>query len=171
MIGFILLSVFFLSISNVSAALDAQTVSYIPSEGLEQFIVERLDLTTFRNSLGPARRPGMRHFSDMGLTPTEMSEGRVVFETESWFYCVDVVERRDVNGDGIEDLLIRFTDDSIGGTYLTVYVYLLTCLSEDSDLVALAYGPSGYYYDERDPEMTEGIVVPPSEQSRTGTEP
>ncbi|MBN2587787.1 MAG: hypothetical protein JXR55_10885 [Candidatus Fermentibacteraceae bacterium] len=159
---------FLLLLSDVSAAPDARTVSYIPADGVEQFIAERLDLTTFRNSLGPARSPGMRHFSDMGLIPTEMSEGGIVFETESWYYRIDVVERSDVNGDGIEDLLIRFTDDSIDGTYLTVYVYTFTRLSEDSDLIAIAYGPSGYHYDERDTGMMEGIVVPPSERSSTG---
>ena len=169
-IKFTAFSILFMLLSNVSAALDIETVSYMPSRELEQFIVERLNLTTFRNSFGPARSPGMRYFSDMGLRPTEMSEGRIVFETESWYYCIEVVERRDVNRDGIEDLLIRFTDDSIGGTYLTVYMYLLTCLSEDSDLIAIAYGPSGYYYDERDPEMSEGLVIPRSEQSRTDFE-
>lgn len=162
-----MISVFLLLLSSVSTALDTQTLSYIPSEGVEQFIVERLDLTTFRNSLGPARSVGMRYFSDMGLTPTEISEGRIVFETESWYYCLEVVDRRDVNKDGIQDLLIRFTDDSIEGTYLTVYIYLMTCLSEDSDLIALAYGPSGDFHAERDPGMIEGIVIPPSEQSST----
>ena len=157
------ISVLLMLLSSVSDPSDTQTLSYIPFEGLEQFIVERLDLTTFRNSLGPLRSAGMRHFSDMGLIPTEISEGRIVFETEFWYYCLEVLERRDVNGDGIEDLLIRFTDDSIEGTYLTVYVYLMTCFSEDSDLIAIAYGPSGYN-SERDPGMIEGIVIPYSEQ-------
>jgi len=163
MIRIVLVPVFLL-LSSLAASQNNQTLSYIPSEGLEQFIVERLDLTTFRNSLGPARSVGMRHFADFGLTPTEISEGRIVFETESWYYCLEVLDRRDVNKDGIEDLLIRFTDDSVEGTYLTVYVYLMTCLSEDSDLIALAYGPSGYYQAERDPGMIEGIVIPPSER-------
>ncbi len=142
----------------------------MPSEDLEEFIVERLDLTTFRNSLGPARSPGMRYFSDMGLIPTEISEGRIVFETESWYYCIELVERRDVNHDGIEDLQICFTDDSIHGTYYVKYIYLLTCLSDDSDLIAIAYGPSGYHYSERDPEMTEEIVTPWSEQGSAETD-
>lgn len=160
-----LTSAFLILLSGVALTSDTRTLSHIPFEGLEQFVIERLDLTTFRNSLGPLRSVGMRHFADMGLTPTEISEGRVVLETESWYYCLEVVDRRDVNGDGIEDLLIRFTDDSKEGTYLTDYVYLFTCLSEDSDLMALAYGPPGEHYSERDPSMTEGIVVPPSEQS------
>jgi len=168
-IKFILFAVFILLLSNVSSAQDTRIVSYIPLEGLEQFIIDRLDLTTFRNSFGPARSPGMRHFIDMDLTPSEISEGRIVFETESWYYCIDVVERKDSNKDGIEDILIRFTDDSIGGSYLTVYVYLLTCFSEDSNLIALAFGPSGYN-SERDPEMIEGIVVPPSEVVRSDVE-
>jgi len=157
-------SLLLLLFSAVSTPLAAQTVSYIPSEGLEQFIVDRLDLTTFRNSLGPMRSAGMRHFADMGLVPTEISDGRIVFETETWYYSLEIEDRRDVNGDGLEDLLIRFTDDSIEGTYLTVYVYLMTCFSEGSDLIALAYGPSGGFQADRDPDMIEGIVVPPSEQ-------
>lgn len=162
-----IITVFLILLSSVFTTLDSQTVSYIPTEGLEQFIVDRLDLTTFRNSLGPARSVGMRHFADMGLSPTEISEGRIVFETDTWYYCMEVVARGDVNKDGVEDLLIRFTDDAIEGTYLTVYVYLMTCLSEESDLIALAYGPSGDFQAERDPEMMEGIVVPPSEQNST----
>jgi len=168
-IGFTLFSVFFLLLSNVSSAQDTPIVSYIPLEGLEQFIIDRLDLTTFRNSFGPARSPGMRHFIDMDLAPSQISEGMIVFETESWFYCIEVLERKDANKDGIEDILIRFTDDSIDGSYLTVYVYLLTCFSEDSNLMALAYGPSGYN-SERDPEMTEGIVVPRCEVYRSDLE-
>ena len=167
MIRMTVISLLFLVFAGASAALDTQTVSYIPSEGLEQFIVERLDLTTFRNSLGPFRSVGMRHFSDMGLEPTEISEDKIVFETESWYYCLEVIDQRDVNRDGIQDLLIRFTDDSIEGTYLTVHVYLMTCLSENSDLIAIAHGPSGEFYAERDPGMTEGIVIPPSEQHST----
>ncbi|MCD4775660.1 MAG: hypothetical protein K8S15_06350 [Candidatus Aegiribacteria sp.] len=166
--GFILISVLTLLLWGISDAVDTpEAISYLPTENLEQFIVDRLDLTTFRNSIGPARSPGMRHFSDMGLSPTEISEGSIVFETENWYYCIEVLEREDVNSDGIEDLLIRFTDDSIEGTYLTEYVYLLVCLSEESDLIAVAYGPSGYIA-ERDPVMSEGLVVPWSEQIRTG---
>jgi len=73
-------------LSNNSVAFDNETVSYMPIEGIEEFIVAR----PFRNSLGPTRRPGMRYFSDMGLRPTEISEGRIVFETESWYYCIEL---------------------------------------------------------------------------------
>ena len=163
MIRFSLFSILILSCMSVAS--DHEIISYMPSEGIEEFIVDRLDLTTFRNSLGPARGPGMRYFSHMGLTPTEISEGRIVFETESWYYCIELVERGDVNHDGIEDLQICFTDDSIYGTYLTQYIYLLTCFSDESDLIAIAYGPSAYHYSERDPEMSEELIIPPSEQT------
>lgn len=149
---FILLPVVLLGESDYSRN-PAELVSFIPSENLEQFIVDRLDIASFRNSLGPARSPGMRYFRDLGLFPTGMSEGRIVFDTGDWFYCVEVVERRDVNHDGIEDILIRFTDDSTFGTYLTHYMYTLTCYSEGSDLVAIAFGPSVWYWNEADPAL------------------
>ncbi len=165
-IRFSAFSILSLLLSNISAASDFETVSFMPSEGIEEFIVDRLDLTTFRNSLGPARSPGMRYFSDMGLRPTEISEGKIVFETEHWYYCVELVERGDINHDGIEDLKICFTDEAIYGTYFVKYIYLMTCLSDDSDLIAIAFGPSGYHQSERDPEMSERLVIPYSEQSR-----
>lgn len=95
----------------------------------------------------------MRYFRDLGLIPTGISEGRIVFDTGDWFYCVEVVERRDVNNDGIEDILIRFIDDSTHGTYMTDHIYTLTCYSEGSDLIALAFGPSNWYWSEADPVL------------------
>ena len=164
-IRFIIIAVFSLLASYVSSASHYETISFIPEEGIEEFIVEKLDLTSFRNSLGPARSPGMRYFSDMGLAPTEISEGRIVFETETWYYCIELIERRDINHEGVEDIQITFTDESIEGTYLTEYIYLLTGLSDESDLIAIAYGPSGYLHSERNPGMSEGLIVPWSEQS------
>lgn len=140
-----------LAVESAGSQHPAELLSCIPSTAVEQFIVDRLDLASFRNSLGPARSPGMRHFADFGLVPTEISEGRIVFDTGDWFYCVEVVERRDVNQDGIEDILIRFTDDSTFGTYLTSYMYTLACFSEGSDLVAIAFGPPTRYWSEADP--------------------
>lgn len=105
--------------SDISAASGDEIKSFIPAEGIEEFIVEKLDLTTFRNSLGPLRNPGMRYLSDMGLKPTEISEGRIVYETATWYYCIELIERGDINHDGVEDIQISFTDDSIEGTYFT----------------------------------------------------
>ena len=169
--GFALFSILTLLISGMSYSEGtSEIISYLPEENLEQFIVNRLDLTTFRNSLGPARSPGMRYFADMGLDPTEISQGRIVFETENWYYCIEVVEQADLNRDGIEDLLITFLDEAKEGTYLTEYLYMLVCLTGESDLIAVAYGPSGDYSAESDPAMSEGIVVPWSEQSRLSGE-
>ncbi len=162
---------FFLSLTLLIAGVSYsegtyETISYLPEENLEQFIVDRLNLTTFRNSFGPARSPGMRYFVDMGLSPTEISPGKIVFDTDSWYYCIEVIEQADVNKDGIEDVLITFLSDSRGGSYLTKYLYMLVCLTEESDLIAIAYGPSGNYSAESDPAMKEGIVVPWSERVR-----
>lgn len=166
--GFALISVLTLLISGISYGEEtSEIISYLPEENLEQFIADRLDITTFRNSLGPARNYGNRYFIDMGLTPTEISPGMIVFETEDWYYRIEVVGQADANKDGIEDLLITFQDDSKEGTYLTEYLYLLVCLSPESDLIAIAYGPSTYFYPEEiDPAMREGIIVPWSEQRR-----
>lgn len=116
-------------------------VSFIPKDKVGAFLAAHLDLTTFRNSLGPRRRPGQRHFADFGLKPTQVREQSVEFETEDWRFSLAVTERRDVNGDGVEDLVVRFTDQARHGTYATSEKLLVTRYSEMSGLIALAFTP------------------------------
>lgn len=120
---------------------EARVTSFIPKDKMGAFLAAHLDLTTFRNSFGPRRHPGQRHFADFGLKPTQIREREVEFELEDWFYSVAVTERADVNSDGVEDLVIRFTDQAVKGTYATSEKLLVTRYSEKSPLIALAYQP------------------------------
>jgi hypothetical protein len=113
----------------------------IPSENIGEFITERLDLTTFRNSFGPKRAQGQRHFKDFGIVPTKTTKDIVEFDTDDWFYAVHIVSRRDVNRDGLIDLVVRFHDDSKKGSYASGKRFLLTRFEADGNLVALAYTP------------------------------
>ncbi|MGC6456199.1 MAG: hypothetical protein ACON39_02540 [Coraliomargaritaceae bacterium] len=115
------------------------TLSYLPSSSLEWFVYEQLDLASFRNSLGPSREKAMRHFSDFGIFPTTIRKNYLEMETEDWFYGITILERRDRNGDGIEDLLVDFVDAAKMGTYRSSHRYLLTRYSDEGQLLAIAF--------------------------------
>ena len=131
-----------LLVTSASAGLEQQASkvsSYLPSKEIEKFVVEKLDLSTFRNSFGPRREPGMRSFADFGLRPTSVSKDSVEFKEADWTYTVKILGRRDYNNDGIEDLAIRFSDRSLTGSYQSESQLLLTRFSNDSRLIAIAY--------------------------------
>ena len=113
--------------------------SYLPARDIEGFIVEKLDLSTFRNSFGPRRQPGMRFFSDFGLRPKTQANGTIAFEEEDWYYKITVLGRGDYNRDGVEDLLICFTDQALRGTYRTEIPLVVTRYSPQGLLIAIAY--------------------------------
>ena len=117
------------------------TKSFIPTIGIGEFIGEKLDLTTFRNSFGPRREPGMRHFADFGIRPTKTTDQLIEYDLVDWWYSISIKERRDVNGDGLEDLIIAFTDKAKEGSYFSSTELLITRYSETSDLLALAFTP------------------------------
>ena len=132
---------------------DLPAKSFIPEKDVEQFVVDKLDLTTFWSSLShpPAKDWGKRHLKDYGIAATEITKNRIECETDDWYYIFEIVRRGDENGDGIEDLVIRFDDDAKQGTYLTADTFLFTRFSEDSNLIALAYRPKdAYMYPARD---------------------
>ncbi len=116
-----------------------RATSYLPAVDIERFIVEKLDLSTFRNSLGPRRGPGMRVFAHFGLRPQTWSNGLIEFKEEGWYYRVRVLGHGDFNRDGIEDVAVCFTDQSLVGTYRTEMPLLLTRFSDDGWLIAIAY--------------------------------
>lgn len=113
----------------------------IPDENIENFIVQNLNLSSFRNSFGPRRLPGMRRFSGFGIKPTKISDGLIVFDTSDWKYTIKILRKGDENGDGIEDLVITFIDSAKHGTYHTSNNYVLSRFSEKGDLVAIAFEP------------------------------
>ncbi len=115
--------------------------SLIPQKNIGQFIVDRLDVTTFRSSLGPRRSPGMRHFSDLGMKPTRVEDKRVEFDSDDWLFHITVLERVDKNSDGIEDLVVEIRDQSKKGSYQVASKLLLTRRIESGDLIALAFEP------------------------------
>ena len=83
----------------------APMVSHFPQQGLGQFLAEQFDLASIRSSFGPRRTPDQRTFADFQLKPTRVTESLVEFARPDWFYQMVVTERRDNNGDGIEDLV------------------------------------------------------------------
>lgn len=120
---------------------DLPAKSMIPEKNIGQFIADRLDVTTFRSSLGPRRSPGMRHFSDLGMKPTKVEDKRIEFDSEDWVFHITVLERSDKNGDGIEDLVVEIRDRSKKGSYQDTSKLLLTRFMESGDLIALAFEP------------------------------
>ena len=136
----------FISSLGLPACLSTSTTdphlrSFIPTHQVESFIYEKLDLASFRNSLGPSRMPNTHHFSEWGIQPTKIEEGRIEMETCDWFYSIQIIDRRDVNKDGLEDLLIEFFDAAKHGTYRTRNRYLVTRYSSGSCLIAIAFEP------------------------------
>lgn len=119
----------------------APVVSYFPQQGLGQFLADQFDLASIRSSFGPRRTPGQRTFADFQLKPTRITESLVEFAQPDWFYQMIVTERRDINGDGIEDLAVCFTDKAVGeGNYAAQKGLLVTRYAANAHAVAVSYG-------------------------------
>jgi hypothetical protein len=116
-------------------------VSHFPQQGLGQFLAEQFDLASIRSSLGPRRTPSQRSFAHFQLKPSRATDTLVEFTRPNWFYQMVVTERRDINGDGIEDLAVCFTDKAIGqGNYDAQHSLLVTRYSANGYALALEYG-------------------------------
>ncbi len=119
----------------------APLTSFFPSAGLGPFLAEHFDLATIRSSLGPRRTHSQRTFAEIGLKPSIATETTlIVAQAGNWLYRLDIIGRRDVNGDGLEDLEVCFTDQAHnGGTYSARQGLLITRYSPTSLAVALSY--------------------------------
>lgn len=136
-----MISSFGVFVGSAQEAAVAAGEPLIPKDRLGQLVVDRLDLTTFRSSLGPSRSKGMRHFSDLGMKPTKLGDEVIEFDSEDWLLRITILERADKNGDGVEDLVVRFDDEAKKGSYHQSTKLLLTRFSDRGDLIAIAYEP------------------------------
>jgi hypothetical protein len=120
----------------------APFLSYFPKKDLGHFLADRFDLATIRSSVGPRRTPAKRTFADFDMKPSKATEDALVFDSPGdWLYELKIMDRRDVNSDGIEDLVVCFIDRALnGGTYNASKALLITRYSADDYAVALSFG-------------------------------
>jgi len=116
-------------------------VSYFPKKNLGIFLAKNFDLASIRSSLGPQRSPKLRTFAAFGMKPSQATESTLVFKNPNdWLYELKIVGRRDVNGDGIEDLEVCFADIALnGGSYNASQGLLITRYSANGYAVALSF--------------------------------
>jgi hypothetical protein len=119
----------------------APITSYFPGKDLGKFLAEKFDLATIRSSFGPRRTTAQHTFADFGMKPSTVTADSVVFlNPGDWLYELHVVGRKDINGDGLEDLEVCFIDRALnGGSYNAAQGVLVTRYSADSYAVALSF--------------------------------
>jgi hypothetical protein len=117
--------------------------SFFPPTAVAEFLVNYLDLSTIRSSLGPRRSISKRTFASLGIVPTHVEPDEAVLDSNEWYYSLRVFRRADINGDGLEDLEVCFTDHAKAGTYSSQQSLLVTRYAATGYAVALKYEVSG----------------------------
>lgn len=102
-------------------------------------IVDRLDITSFPNSIGPRRRPGARTLADYGLTKKSSFDDGWVYTAmpdKSWMVGVFILKP------GRQRRRICITDTSTsGGTYRSINAVDVRRRPDGSWVVAQVVGP------------------------------
>ncbi len=94
----------------------AQSDTVYPVKDVVQFVVDRLDVTSFPSSIGPRREKNKTSFKDYGFTKREIKGNEVVLEEEGggWKFTVAVLKRSD------QGILVCIADRAVnGGSYNT----------------------------------------------------
>lgn len=78
---------------------------------------KRLDLRSFRSSLGPASNRYHTLAQIEEELPVRVDGNSVVLESDDWYVRLEVVVRADVDNDGHEDWLVWLTDEPRDSNY------------------------------------------------------
>jgi hypothetical protein len=88
-------------------------------------IINQLDLSTFRSSLGPRLDKNKKTLADFAFKDIKTNYNNVMINDNSWTYEFTLLARGDFTGDGTEDLLVRFLDQAEEGTYFSLQTLVL----------------------------------------------
>ena len=86
-------------------------------ENFGSILSSKLDLTSFRSSLNRRARVNGPTLIDLGKKLLTTDESSVTYETEEWFYRLEVVAITDLNHDGLQDWIVSLEDKSKAGNY------------------------------------------------------
>ena len=100
----------------------------------------RLDLRSFRSSLGPASSRYHTFAQIEEELPVRVEGDSVILESDDWYLHLEVVARADVNGDGNEDWLVWLTDEARSGNYRGYDVLVIDHVAREGLLEADSIG-------------------------------
>ena len=99
-------------------------------------VMDELDLSSFGSSLGPRLEENKVTLSVFSFSNVTQSANEVTINDEGWTYEFTLLAQGDFTGDGNEDLLVRFLDQSGVSSYFSLQTLLLEKTGNDSKLTA-----------------------------------
>jgi len=97
----------------------------------ESLIMENLDLKGFNSSLRPRLSNTDNTLKALGMKNNSKDNTEILIETTDWKYQWTLLAQGDFNGDGVEDVMLRFLDQAKKSNYFSVQ--LLVLQSNDAD--------------------------------------
>lgn len=120
-----------------------QLRDFLPRANLPKYVADHLYVPSLTlGVLALRKRPSQVHISDLGLKLIGENADTIGFEEpDKWDLTIQVLGTGDYNGDGIRDVLVCVSENAApaGGTYYGIHAYVLTKLSANSPLLAIAY--------------------------------
>lgn len=138
-----LIKLFLLLVATSAVAKESSIKSFLSTSHLPEQLVTDLDLASFRNSLAPRRDLQHRNLSAFHLKKTVVDANTIVLEDSDWSYTLRIIRRGDINGDGVEDVEVCFTDKAKQASYDAQQPLLITKYSNSSMAVALKFEVDG----------------------------
>ncbi len=99
----------------------------------------KLDLTSFRSSLNRRARADGPSLQDIGEQFLTFDESSVTYETDEWFYRLELIAATDVNRDGVQDWIVILDDKSKVGNYHAGATLIVLGPIDVSLLTAITY--------------------------------
>lgn len=105
-------------------------------ENFSSTIIDQLDLSSFASSLGPRLEENKKTLAAFEFSSMTESNHKVEIQDEGWAYEFTLLASGDFTGDGIEDLLVRFLDQSGDASYFSLQTLILEKPDEKSQVSA-----------------------------------
>src|SRR5262245_31054311 len=130
----------FLAASPALAARDPVIIySYLSEHPDVRFVYENLDLRTFRSSLNPSLSKEKYTFRKLGMPVGGVTMQQFSARDHDHTYTLRIADKRDRNGDGLEDIVLCFKDDGETDSRINQQVLLLSRFGWDEPIMALGY--------------------------------
>ena len=92
---------------------------------MSNVIANNLDLRSFSSSLGPRLDEKSYTLKSVAGSNLLIKENNIIYETEGWYYKIELIATADINSNKKEDWILWVTDESKSGNYRSYQTIVL----------------------------------------------